>query len=142
MAATIAVLSGGQVLAQAPHATMAHTSTPLAPAPHGVPPQAGSSQAGVPSVGAPVPLLPPSPSQRPAPAPNTMVQVPDVMTDSPAYCSSLSDRVGGMARGEKVSPEAAEMAREGQRLCEGGKTRSGIQHLRRAFIMLRDNQDR
>jgi len=144
MAATLLVMSGGQVLAQ----------TQLAvPSPAGTP-RAVSSQAASPQVGAPVPLLVPPQSHQqtattshsaagnaPAGGSGGTVDVPDLMTDSPAYCAKLSNRVDEMARGDKTPAEAAEMAREGQRLCDTGKTRNGIQHLRRAFIMLRDNRE-
>jgi len=149
MAAALFAMSGGQVLAQ----------TPLAvPSPAGTP-RAVSSQSASPPVGAagraPVPLSVPVPSQPhqqtattshsavgnvPAGSSGGTVDVPDLMTDSPAYCAKLSNRVDEMARGDKAHAEAAEMAREGQRLCDTGKTRNGIQHLRRAFIMLRDTR--
>ena len=58
-------------------------------------------------------------------------------TDTAEYCHSLHDRVDGMARDSKPPAAAIDLAREGQRLCETGKTRSGILHLRRAFILLR-----
>lgn len=70
-----------------------------------------------------------------APNPGTAT----VTSDSSEYCQHLSGRVDGLARDAKPPPpaEVAGLAREGQRLCEDGKTRSGILHLRRAFIMLR-----
>ncbi len=92
------------------------------------------------AMAAPVPLLvpllvPPAAAVR-APTPS-VAGVPTVITATPEYCASLGGRVGDMAREAKAPAEAADLAREGQRLCEDGKTRSGILHLRRAFILLR-----
>ena len=101
-----------------PTAAWAQAAAPVAPAPG--------------AIGAPVPLLPPQPSQA-ARAPDT----PMMMTDTPEYCASLGGRLEDMARGVKVSSETANLVREGQRLCEGGKTRAGVQHLRSAYILLR-----
>lgn len=86
-------------------------------------------------LGAPVPLLvPPPPTLL---APPQLAHVPEMMTATPEYCATLGGRVGTMARETKVTAEAADLVREGQRLCEDGKTRSGVQHLRRAFILMR-----
>jgi hypothetical protein len=94
----------------------------------------GTAPATAPAVGAPVPLLPPAPRVAPAgPADRDAM----VMTDTPEYCASLGGRVEDMARGVKVPTETEDLLREGQRLCEGGKTRVGVQHLRRAYIQLR-----
>lgn len=127
-------------------------STPTAPAgnapAHTAPLTASvtaSAHASAPAVGAPVPLLPPATRIAPhqtSPSQNAD-RTPTMMTDTPEYCASLGGRVEDMAREAKASSEAADLMREGQRLCEGGKTRVGVQHLRRAFIMLRQtNTDR
>lgn len=106
-------------------------AAPTAAWSQGTAPAAPSAQ----SVGAPVPLLPP-PANRNAPAPTPQHDAM-MMTDTPEYCASLGGRVEDMARGVKVSSETEDLLREGQRLCEGGKTRVGVQHLRRAYIQLR-----
>ena len=114
-------------------ATLATISGAIPAAAWGQTTSSASAPAALPP---PVPLLVPQPAARPA-APAQMVGVPNMLTDTPEYCASLSDRVGDMARDVKVSAEAVDLAREGQRLCEDGKTRSGVQYLRRAFILLR-----
>lgn len=116
--ATLAALTSA-----APTAAWSQATAPMTPA------------AAPSAVGAPVPLLPP-PVTRVAPAPTAQHDAM-VMTDTPEYCASLGGRVEDMARGMKVSSETEDLLREGQRLCEGGKTRVGVQHLRRAYIQLR-----
>lgn len=100
----------------------------------GTAPAAPAVPAASATVGAPVPLLPPAPRAASA---QTTQRDAMMMTDTPEYCASLGGRVEDMARGVKVSAETEDLLREGQRLCEGGKTRVGVQHLRRAYILLR-----
>ncbi len=62
-------------------------------------------------------------------------------TDSLEYCKHLHGRVGDLLRGGKGGdPDATDQVRslseEGERLCENGQMRSGILHLRRAFVLL------
>jgi hypothetical protein len=124
--AALAALTGA-----VPTAAWGQSTAPAVPA------TATSASVGA-SVGAPVPLLPPA-ANRPANAAQTPHHEAMIMTDTPEYCVSLGGRVEDMARGVKVSSETADLLREGQRLCEGGKTRSGVQHLRRAYIQLRQS---
>ncbi|MSO91072.1 MAG: hypothetical protein EXR01_05750 [Acetobacteraceae bacterium] len=60
-------------------------------------------------------------------------------TNSAEYCSELQDRVDTMARDAKsqTTEQVLSLSQEGGRLCKHGQTRSGIQHLRRAFILIR-----
>jgi hypothetical protein len=63
-----------------------------------------------------------------------------VTSDSTEYCSHLQERVDGMTRDSKSPPpaEVHSLTQEGHRLCEDGQTRSGILHLRRAFILMHE----
>ena len=83
----------------------------------------------------PVPLLP-APEKPAAAIAGENVRV---TSESSEYCAQLQDRVGTMMRDQKTpaAEEAASLSQEGERLCKHGKTRSGILHLRRAFILIR-----
>lgn len=61
-----------------------------------------------------------------------------VTTDTPEYCVHLRDRVREMIREAEVPPpgEVAFLSSEGQRMCDHGQTRGGIQRLRRALVMM------
>ena len=102
---------------------------------------AGAQTVSQPAPAAAAPLMlqvpPPPATARVAPALPPATDAARMTTDTPEYCNSLHGRVDGMARDSKPPAEAIDLAREGQRLCETGKTRSGILHLRRAFILLR-----
>ena len=65
-----------------------------------------------------------------------------VMTDTAEYCSHLQERLDDMARDSKSPPpaEVRSLTQEGHRLCEDGQTRSGIFHLRRAFILMHPSE--
>jgi hypothetical protein len=66
--------------------------------------------------------------------------LPEVTTDTLAYCVQLHDRVETMARAATapVSAEVASLSTEGQRMCENGLARGGVMRLRRALaIMMR-----
>ncbi len=84
----------------------------------------------------PIPLLP-----APAPAPEARIATEAVRTttDSAEYCSELQGRVDTMARDAKTptAEQVLSLSQEGGRLCKHGQTRSGILHLRRAFILIR-----
>jgi hypothetical protein len=62
-----------------------------------------------------------------------------VTTDTPEYCDSLAARV---ARDEKARPnaprQAEELAEEGHHMCATGLIRGGLVRLRRAWLMLRN----
>ena len=92
----------------------------------------------------PVPLVPaPKAPQAAVPhvtAPGENVRV---TSESSEYCAQLQDRVDNMMRDSKTpeAEEAASLSQEGERLCKHGKTRSGILHLRRAFILIRPREE-
>jgi hypothetical protein len=65
-----------------------------------------------------------------------------VISDTPEYCLHLLDRVSEMVRGAPFPPpqEVTFLSSEGQRMCDQGQTRGGIQRLRRALVlMMRQN---
>jgi len=98
--------------------------------------QAASPVSVRPASPEPVPLTvpPPRSAAGTSDGPNT---IPGLVSDGPEFCASLGERVGDMSRDAKVPAEAADLAREGKRLCADGKTRSGILHLRRAYVLMR-----
>jgi len=87
----------------------------------------------------PVPLLP-APVKPQATMPSENVRV---TSESSEYCAQLQDRVDNMVRESKTpaAKEAVSLSQEGERLCKHGKTRSGILHLRRAFILIRPREE-
>jgi len=88
----------------------------------------------------PVPLT--VPPQRPSAGTNDgQTNLPGLVSDGPEFCASLGERVGDMSRDTKVPAEVADLAREGKRLCADGKTRSGILHLRRAYVLMRQTSE-
>ena len=90
----------------------------------------------------PIALLPPPPPTRPPPTRPPGNPGSDGLfttTDSPDYCRHLQGQVNEQMRDNKDASgeEAQHLSREGERLCANGQTRSGIQHLRNAYRMLR-----
>ncbi len=83
----------------------------------------------------PIPLLP-APAAVPSP---TIAGYLHTTTDSSEYCKHLHGRVDDLMRGTKASAadQVRSLSEEGERLCRHGQTRSGIQHLRRAYVLLR-----
>jgi hypothetical protein len=64
-----------------------------------------------------------------------------VTTDTLEYCLQLHGRVDEMVRGVPTPPpELTSLATEGQRLCEQGQLRGGILRLRRALMLLLNQQ--
>jgi hypothetical protein len=66
-----------------------------------------------------------------------------VTSDTPEYCLHLLDRVSEMVRLADTPPpqEVAYLSSEGQRMCDQGQTRGGILRLRRALmLMLQQNR--
>ncbi len=61
-----------------------------------------------------------------------------VISDTPQYCLYLLDQVSDMVRGAPVPPpqEVTFLSSEGQRMCDQGQTRGGIQRLRRALVLM------
>lgn len=59
-------------------------------------------------------------------------------TDSPEYCKQLYGQVDHLMRGTKTTTndKARTLTEEGERLCQRGQTRSGIQYLRQAYVLL------
>jgi hypothetical protein len=87
--------------------------------------------------GQPTPLLPAPPPSKPAAEPdNTTLRT---TTDTPAYCQQLQGQVHDQMRDNKeaADDEVRHLSREGERLCANGQTRSGIQHLRNAYRIMR-----
>jgi hypothetical protein len=61
-----------------------------------------------------------------------------VTSDTPEYCLQLLDRVSEMVRGAPRPPpqEVAFLSSEGHRMCDHGQTRGGILRLRRALVLM------
>jgi hypothetical protein len=61
-----------------------------------------------------------------------------VTSDTPEYCLQLLDRVSELVRVAETPPpqEVTSLSSEGQRMCDQGKTRSGIMRLRRALMLM------
>lgn len=86
----------------------------------------------------PTPLLP-----APASVPSSVQASADTgylrtTTDSPEYCKQLQGQVDHLMRGAKTTTndKARTLTEEGERLCQRGQTRSGIQYLRQAYVLL------
>jgi hypothetical protein len=61
----------------------------------------------------------------------------EVTSDTPEYCLRLLDRVVDMVHASAAPPpEATRLSSEGERMCDQGQTRGGIQRLRRAWVLL------
>jgi hypothetical protein len=85
--------------------------------------------------------LPPHPGQPPPPPPPGMQEMPRIMNDTPEYCDELrNDIIRLRARRSEMPPDAAMLAREGERLCRIGHFRPGIFRLRTALMILRHSQ--
>jgi len=64
-----------------------------------------------------------------------------VLTDTPAYCDLLVERISELELVlSTLPPEASRLAAEGRRMCELGLTRGGIARLRRALVMIKNPQ--
>ena len=65
-----------------------------------------------------------------------------VTTDTPQYCLALLDRVSTVVRGLGAPPpqEVTSLSSDGQRMCDEGQTRGGIMRLRRALVLLRQEE--
>ena len=65
-------------------------------------------------------------------------QPQQVISDTPAYCLQLLDRVSELVRIASAPPpqEVTSLSSEGQRMCDQGLTRGGILRLRRALMMM------
>jgi hypothetical protein len=60
-------------------------------------------------------------------------------TESLEYCKQLYGQVDDLMRSNAKSSsadQARNLSQEGERLCQHGQTRSGILHLRRAYVLL------
>ena len=60
-------------------------------------------------------------------------------TESLEYCKQLYGQVDDLMRSNSKSSsadQARNLSQEGERLCQHGQTRSGILHLRRAYVLL------
>lgn len=68
--------------------------------------------------------------------------IPHVTTDTVEYCHTLRDRVLVMIRQAQSPPanEVFDLSIQGQRMCDQGHPRHGIQRLRRALMMLKQQQ--
>ena len=61
----------------------------------------------------------------------------EVITDTPAYCQHLSSQVGERVKTlTPPPPEVVRLSDEGEKLCDEGQVRGGIQRLRRAWLLI------
>ena len=61
----------------------------------------------------------------------------EVTTDTAAYCQHLSVQVAKRAKTMKSPPpDVIRLSDEGERLCDEGQVRGGIQRLRRAWMIM------
>src|SRR5947209_8360279 len=60
----------------------------------------------------------------------------EVITDTPEYCQKLLNRISDLVRlaTAPVPHEAANLTKEGRRMCDHGQTRGGIMRLRSALM--------
>jgi len=64
-----------------------------------------------------------------------------VTTDTPQYCWQLAAEVAATRRAVPAAPPGVRvLADEGQRMCGNGMVRGGILRLRRALMLLRNEQ--
>jgi hypothetical protein len=66
---------------------------------------------------------------------------PEITTDSREYCERLRREITCLIRQATIPLETRilDLSAEGQRMCEQGRTRGGIQRLRRAMVILRQD---
>lgn len=62
----------------------------------------------------------------------------EVITDTPEYCQKLLTRISDLIRlaTAPVPHEAADLTKEGRRMCDHGQTRGGIMRLRSALMLM------
>jgi len=67
----------------------------------------------------------------------------DVTTDTPQYCLQLLDQVSDLVHIARAppSPDVTELSSEGRRMCDHGQTRSGIMRLRRALVLMKQDDE-
>ncbi len=67
-----------------------------------------------------------------------MLVAPQVTTDTREYCNKLRDRVSMLIHEARTPPstEVFDLSVEGQRMCDHGQPRGGIQRLRRALMLM------
>ncbi len=67
---------------------------------------------------------------------------PEVTTDTQEYCHTLRDKILLMVRQASTPPpnEIFDLSIQGQRMCDQGQPRHGIQRLRRALLILKQQQ--
>lgn len=67
--------------------------------------------------------------------------LPELMTDTPEYCTELQDRLGVLIAGSVLPPphEVADLSTQGQTLCAHGHVRGGVQRLRRALVIMQQH---
>jgi hypothetical protein len=65
-----------------------------------------------------------------------------VISDTPQYCLQLLDRVSRLVRLAPGPPpeEVASLSTEGRRMCDQGQVRGGILRLRRALMLMRQQE--
>lgn len=71
-------------------------------------------------------------------------QPQQVTSDTPEYCLHLLDRVSELVRVSALPPpeKVASLSSEGQKMCDQGQTRGGILRLRRALILMKQQNER
>lgn len=62
----------------------------------------------------------------------------EVTTDTPEYCLQLFDKVHTLEHYAKIKPpqEVCDLTGQGHRMCAHGQTRRGILRLRRAILLM------
>jgi hypothetical protein len=67
----------------------------------------------------------------------------EVTSDTPEYCLQLADRLhSSMVRvaAAKMPREVPSLSNEGQKMCANGQTRGGIMRLRKALLLLMQDE--
>jgi len=72
-----------------------------------------------------------------------IVTAPVVTTDTREYCNSLRDRVSMLLHEATTPPpnEVFDLSVQGQRMCDHGQPRGGIQRLRRALMLMHQKDE-
>ncbi len=66
-----------------------------------------------------------------------------VTSDTPEYCLHLLERVSSLVAVSPLPPppDVARLSSEGQRMCDHGETRGGIIRLRRAWLLMKQQDE-
>lgn len=68
-------------------------------------------------------------------------ELPELTTDSVAYCDSLHERLLTLIHDPRYSPpsEVVDLSTKGREMCHDGHVRSGIYRLRRALVIMQQH---